>query len=69
MMILGNFSSTMRFRFTKVLNLKLPAIKELLTMERCIGQGSLKDTSGMVVKTNNGSLVIKTICVSCPIDP
>ena len=46
MMILGNFSSTMRFRFTKVLNLKLPAIKELLTMERCTGQGSLKDTSG-----------------------
>ena len=47
MMILGNFSSTMRFRFTKVLNLKLPAIKELLTMERCTGQGSLKDTSGI----------------------
>ena len=47
MMIHGSFSSTMRFRFTKVLDLRLPAIKELLTMERCTAQGSLKDTSGI----------------------
>ena len=45
MMIFGKVSSTIRFRFTKVLDLQLPAIKELLTMERCSAQGLLKDTS------------------------